>query len=184
MNKQFSKISSSLSRFLSNEFLALRMYQYWTLGVAVIFGFFGIYPNVKAISQKVPLVYEMNKVNKDLSSKAIELWELESVLKEVRSDVGFLHSYMPNNFDIQNYMVDFVISAAQTGFLVDRFSPAEKDGNVTEISITLLGGGDLVALVNLLEDMERVTEVSQLVYTIEESGERLRIVVNTYSMQK
>jgi len=184
MNKWLSKMLSSLSRFLSNEFLALRMYQYWALGTVVFFGFFGIYPNVKAIFQKVPLVYEMSKINKDLSSKAIELSKLENVLKEVRNDATFLHNYMPDNFDIQNYMVDFVISAAQTGFLVDRFIPMEKDNNITEVSVTLSGGGNLPALVSLLEDMERVTEVSQLRYTVEKDGGILRVVVKTYSMQK
>lgn len=184
MNKWVSKMLSSLSRFLSNEFLALRLYQYWVLGTIVIFGFFGIYPSVRAIFQKVPLVYEMSKINRDLFSKATELSKLETVLEEVRSDAVFLHNYMPDNFDIQNYMVDFVISAAQTGFLVDRFIPMEKDNNITEVSVTLSGGGDLPTFVSLLEDMKRVTEISQLTYTIEKDGGTLKAVVKTYSMQK
>lgn len=184
MNRQFSKTVNSFSRLLSNELLALRIYQYWVLGAVLILGVFGIYPSTKAIFQKVSLIHEMSRINRDLSLKATELSELGCTLEEVKDDAFFLQNYMPDNFNIQNYMVDFVVSAAQSGFLVDRFSPIERDKNITEVSVILSGEGNPATFVRLLENMERITEVSQLVYTVEQNGSRLRMIVKIYSMQK
>ena len=184
MNERIQKLTGYLNRILSNDYLALRIYQYWAIGVFILFGVIGIYSVTKVIYQKVPLIVEMQKVNSDLSQKADKLAEIEKVLLSVSDDTIFLYNYLPDNFDIQNYMVDFVIATAQSGFLVDRFVPREEADNAISVSVYLSGKGDLVSLVGELESMERITEIVSIDYSRELSEDQIRMVANTFSMKK
>ncbi|MFC1700316.1 type 4a pilus biogenesis protein PilO [Patescibacteria group bacterium] len=184
MSKEAQKLKGYLSRLLSNDFIALRSYQYWAIGVFVIFGVIGIFSVSKAIYQKIPLMIEMQRINSDLSQKASELAELEKVLTDVSDDLIFLRNYLPDNFDIQNYMIDFVIASARSGFLVERFIPREEKDSVVEISVYLSGQGDLASLVGELESMDRITEILSIDYNRELSEDRIRMIVNTFGMKK
>lgn len=184
MKEKIHKISSSINRLLSNDFLALRFYQYWALGTFVLFGVLGIYPVSKVIFQKVPIVSQMRSLNKDLTEKADRLAELEEIIADVKTDAVYLQNYLPDTFDLQNYMVDFVITTAQAGFLIDRFTPETEKDNTTDIAVYLSGEGDLVELVSQLESLDRITEIIDMNYTQDSSGNRLRLLVKVYSMQK
>lgn len=184
MNEKINKLVGYINRILSNDYLALKIYQYWAIGVFILFGVFGVFSVSKVIYQKVPLILEMQKVNSDLSKKAEDLAEIEKTLLSVNDNLIFLRNYLPDNFDIQNYMVDFVIATSQSGFIVDKFVPIEEVNNVISISVHLSGSGDLLSLVRGLEDMDRITEIVSIDYTKDSNDDRIKMVVNTFSMKK
>ena len=183
MREQLQLLLSKISRLLSNEDIAFKVYL--SLGAAVVLtvGLFGIVPGVKAVYENFNLVREMKTTNAMLNKKIQDLETAKTGLDNIGNNLSYLEYNLPTNFDIQNYMIVFVFVAGDSNYVVDRFSPYNSQGNAVEILITLIGKGDLSRLITNLEKINRISEVEDIRLKRSDAYDEITLRVRTFIME-
>jgi len=184
MKQRFQRILNNITRFITNEETQFRIYLYWAIAAVLVIGFFGIYPFTKSLINKIQVFSSMTSVNNNLSTKTKDLSIAETKLAEAGGDVLFIDNYLPETFNIQNYMVDFVVAVADGGFTVDTFTPVKQAGNAYELAIAMSGNGDIIKIIKNLEALNRVSEVESLRLYRNTEGINLNLLVKTFIMEK
>lgn len=184
MKERINLLLSNIKRLISNEEILYRAYLVLTVAAVVFVGLFGIIPASKNTVSNLKLVMEMNKTNKMLSNKVIELKKAEESLNNVGNNVFFLENYLPENFNIQNYMVDFVFAAGDADFVVSRITPIKEKNGSVDIYVSMLGTRDLVKLINILESLNRVSEIQEIRVTKGLEYNTLSMTLRTFIMEK
>lgn len=184
MKEKIQKIRNNLTRLVTNEEVSYKIYLYWAALTVLLVGVFGIYPLTRALVGKYQISRQMTRLNKDLLKKINEISDASEKIKTVGSDVLYLNNYLPEDFDTQNYMIDFVTAAGKAGYYVDTFTPLTQEGSVIEISAGLSGEGNLVELTENLENMNRVSEIQNVGLTKGGAVDTLRLNIKTYIMEK
>lgn len=184
MKEKIQRIRNNLTRLVTNEDVSYKTYLYWAAVTVLLVGVFGIYPFTRELIGKYQISRQMTKLNKDLLKKFNEVSDASEKIKMVGSDVLYLNNYLPEDFDTQNYMIDFVTAAGKAGYYVDTFTPLIQEGSVIEISVGLSGEGDLVKLTENLENMNRVSEIQNVGLTKVGAVDTLRLNIKTYIMEK
>lgn len=186
MKEKLYLLISNTSRLLSNERISYRLYMILAATSFLVIGIFGIVPSTKNIIFNITLVSDMVKTNTMLSNKLVELKTAEQELSSVGSNIFLLENYLPEDLNIQNYLIDFVFVAGEAEFIVERVSPLNENGGSgsIDLSVVMIGNGDLSKLITLLESLSRVTEIQSL--SVVKSGEydTLTMTVRTFIMEK
>ncbi|MFZ2664110.1 MAG: hypothetical protein WAX66_02005 [Patescibacteria group bacterium] len=184
MRERFNLLISNLKRVLSNDDLAYKMYMILAVLTFVLVGVFGIIPSSKTLISNVKLVVDLNKNNIMLSNKLAELKKVENELSVVTNNIFFLENYLPTEFNIQDYIVDFVFATGEAEFALDRITPVKEGTSGVDLAVVIVGSGDPVRLISILESLNRVTEIQDL--RISKSGEyaTLSMLVRTFIMEK
>jgi len=184
MKEKFNLVVSNLKRVLSNSDLSYKIYMVFAILTFILIGVFGIVPSSKVFIANIKLAIDMNKSNSMLSSKLVELKKVEGDLKAVEDSIFFLENYLPEQFNVQDYIVDFVFSSGETDFSIDRVTPVKEAGDVINLAIVFVGNGSPVELVNILESLNRVTEIQDLKVSQNEGYTTLSMLVKTFIMEK
>jgi len=184
MKGNIQKVGNNLNRLVTNETISYKIYLYWAAASVLLLGFFGIYPITRELFGKYETLKQMTKLNKDLSRKITDISNASEKMKLVETSIPYLNNYLPDNFDLQNYMVDFVTASGKAGYYVDIFMPMTHEGSVVEIFISLFGEGDLVKLTENIENMNRVSEIQNITLSKSGSVDSLRLTIKTYIMEK
>lgn len=184
MKDYIKKPLNNITRLLTNERISYKLHLYWVVLSVLLMGVFGVFPLIKEIHNKYQIAKQMVKINKDLSAKFNELYNTSEKISLVEKDIVYLNNYLPEDFDLQNYMTDFVATSGKAGYYVGSFTPQKNDYSEVEIAVSLFGNGDLVKLTENLENMNRVSEIQNV--TFEETGEDdiLRLSIKTYIIEK
>jgi Tfp pilus assembly protein PilO len=184
MKDRLQKIRNNLIRWATNEDISYKIYLIWAVGVFLLVGLFGIYPLTRELITKYQVSRQMVNLNKDLQRKFNEVSDASVKIAAVGSGVSYLDMYLPENFELQNYMIDFITASGKAGFSLDTFMPMDQVGSAVGIYISLSGDGDLVSLIKNLEDMNRISEIQSI--NLSEIGATpiLRLNITTYIMEK
>ena len=184
MREKFNLLISNLKRVLSNDDLVYRMYMILAVLTFVLVGIFGIVPSSKTLVSNIKLAVDLNKSNIMLSDKLVDLRKVESELNAVTNNIFFLENYLPTEFNIQDYIVDFVFATGEAEFSLDRITPVKEGASGVDLAVVIVGNGDPVKLISVLESLNRVTEIQDL--RVSKSGEyaTLSMLVRTFIMEK
>lgn len=178
------RYTSNLSRSISNKDTLFRIYLYWAVLSVVFLGFFGIYPTAKAILNNLSIISEMKSVNTGLEKRLFDLLALKIKLDKVKNEIPLLDNYLPETFEIQNYMVDFVVASQEAGFNVQSFVPLQEESSSVYVNVELLGEGDVVGLIKNIEKLNRVTEVESVLLSRQAPYDILTLVVKNFIMER
>lgn len=184
MKEKVQKLSNNLNRLLTGEVVSRNIYLCWAISAFLLIGIFGICPFTKELVGKYQIYVQMTKLNKDLSRKVSDISNASEKIKLVSDDILYLDRYLPNDFDTQNYMVDFITASGEAGYYVDTFTPTEGAEGAAEIYISLSGRGDVTQLVKSLESLKRVSEIQDITLSKMGGEDILRLYVKTYIMEK
>lgn len=184
MKEKINLVVNNIRRLLSNEEFSYRVYLILVVGTFIVVGLLGIIPSTKILISNITLASDINKNNKDLSSKLVSLKKIEGDLNIVGQNAYFLESYLPETFNIQNYLVDFVFASGEANLVVERVTPVKEDNGVVDLAVIMVGNGDVVKLVNVLESLNRVTEVQSVSVSKGKEYDTLSMLIKTFIMEK
>lgn len=184
MREKIQKIKNNVIRWATNEDVSHKMYLGWTVLVVLLMGVFGIYPATRELIGKYQLSRQMVVLNQDLLKKSNEVSIASEKIKAAGTDVAYLDRYLPESFDLQNYMIDFITASGRAGYSVDTFVPTDQQGSEINIYVSLSGGGDLIQLIQNLENMNRISEIQSIGLSKMGAGSILRLIIKTYIMEK
>ena len=184
MKEKIQKVSNNFARLITNEAVSYKIYLYWAAIAVLLIGILGIYPFTRELVGKYQISRQMTKLNKDLSKKFNEISNASEKIKLAGTDVSYLNSYLPEDFDPQNYMIDFVTASGKAGYYVDVFVPVRQEGSVVEITSALSGEGGLTQLIENLENLNRVSEIQNVELVKRGALDILRLDMKTYIMEK
>lgn len=184
MRDRLQRTYNNISRLISNEYIAYKIYLVWLVMTLVLFGFFGIYPLSKSIFANYKLTREMVKTNSMLTKKIADITDAKEKMDRVSGFLNLLELYLPEEFSTQNYMVDFIFVAADGDYVVDRFTPLAQTPTIVDISVNLIGIGDFLKVINNLEALIRVTEIQNIRFTKNVEYNELTLTVRTFIMEK
>lgn len=184
MKEKIKKLTSNVTRLITNESTSYKIYLYWAITAVLLIGVFGIYPFTRELIGKYQLSRQMTKLNKDLLKKFNDISDASGKINLIGTDILYLNSYLPEDFDLQNYMIDFVVAAGKAGYYVDGFMPTGQEGTVVEVSVALFGDGDPVQLTQSLESLKRISEIQNVELLSRGAVSTLRLNIKTYTMEK
>jgi hypothetical protein len=184
MKDRLQKIRNNLTRWATNEDISYKIYLIWAGGVFLLMGLFGIYPLARESIAKYQVSTQMVSLNKDLQRKFSEVSDASVKISAVGSGVSYLDRYLPENFDLQNYMIDFMTASGKAGYSLNTFMPVDQKGAAVGIYISLSGEGNLVSLIKNLEDMNRISEIQSINLSKIGASSILRLNIITYIMEK
>lgn len=149
----------------------------------VAFGFFGIRSEVLSLMQKNDFINEVQETITRLQEKLNQLQNAKVDLKDTKKYDLYLDKVLPPDLALQNYLVDIVRIAAQSGFEVTAFKPENTVDKTTLISVQLKGNYfGVVALVKDLEGLKRLTTVDKVEVRIDEFDQRVNIWIKLISL--
>lgn len=184
MRQEFQKLKNNIVRLLTNEALSQKMYLGWAAVAILLIGVFGILPVSRELLNKYTIIVQMTELNKALSKKIDDVSNASKEIELIAEDIIYLNSYLPEDFEIQNYMIDFITAAGVAGYYVDSFTPATESGGAIGIFVTLSGDGDLITLIKSIENLKRVSEIQDVNLSNSGTENSLRLTVTTYIMEK
>lgn len=163
-----SQFFYDVKRNLKNSEFAARLFGLTALITVVVYGFFGIRPLWKVIVQKQKLLEQIRDVTIDLDRNVLHLKSVQNDLYTYSDSLVYLEKYMPKQFNVQNYMLDFVDTASKSGFIVKSFRPEiQEDSAEINLNIALTGDGDMKDFVYKIEEMKRTSQIKSIKYSMD-----------------
>lgn len=173
-----------IKRYTSHSSNLAQIYTLWFLIVFSFLFIFGVVPGIRSIFEKIQIVSEMSKVNKSLSNKSESLKKSQKELETYQSAIKSLDHYLPDDFLMSSYMVEFVLGTADSGFTIVRFVPGESndDSNQTSIMVSLKGLGSIQNLISNVESLKSVTEVEKIGYIVNEDTKDVTLNIRVFKL--
>jgi len=177
MNKWFSALKRTAEFLNTNP----KLYSYWALVTVFLFGLLGVAPGIKTLSVKGKTISELSKIDKNLEIKVGELTKLRDEMGSLRQEVLYIDTFMPDNPDVQGYMVDFFDLVQKGGFTISRFSTENRaEVNGINIETSLEGFGDVLGLIKDIEDLNRITQVEKASVSRVRNEQRVDLSLKIY----
>lgn len=180
MKIYYQKQLNKIKRVFSNEYLMSKIYLYWFIGTMLIFGLLGIYPFSKIFVQKINILQKMSLLNRGLQEKVQRLVAAEDIYKDYATEIDLIQSYLPDDFNLQNYMVEVIVVCSKAGFTVERFTPTSSDENSVNIVLKIRGNGNVTELVKGVETMMRITEINYIDNVMENNENAITLDLKTF----
>lgn len=182
MNK---KLLINLNRMLDNPPVFLKVLRGWAVLSFVVFGLFGIYPQAKTLLKSVETYSEMQKINKSLKEKT-DLIRSESLkVEKNQRGVTALNTYLPDDYEVQNYIVDLSFATAQTGYTLTGFRvdwPTDYSPEVKAYA-DLNGMGKFKELITTIESLKRVSQVNDLRFSNQNDDKSVLLQIEIFILK-
>jgi len=161
---------SIIKRLLSDATKSKKLYFIWFLLLFLMVLLYGVLPVSSNIVHKIDLKNQMIEINNNLNSNASKLNQLQKDYEQAQQYIPFLNKYLPEDADIQNYLVDFTSTLNGTGFSLDRFVIVNK--KTLDIDVYIFGIGDENNVIENIEKLKRVTVIKDFSITYQEDGSK------------
>lgn len=186
MNENQTKESfvNYLRRLLTNEAISLKIYIIWGLLTLVVFGFLGFLPVSKNFLSNVKLLDELYQNNLSLEKKIEELKIAKEKVEIVGDDVNVLDTFLPDEFQAQNYLLDMSEIFGKIGYSLDSVSFQKRESNEVEMNIRASGKGNLVDLVKSLEESRKLNEIKIINTSFSEREDDIKMSIKSFIMEK
>jgi Tfp pilus assembly protein PilO len=176
------KLLSKINRSLNNPAFLLKVLSRWAFLSLIVFGFFGIYPQVKILFNGISTFSEMKKINVLLKEK-ITAVRVESVkVEENQAGITALNSFLPDDYGVQNYVVDLSFATAKTGFVLTGLRvewPTSYSSGV-KAGADLKGTGSFKNLVSTVESLKRISQVNELKFTNQNEEKNTSLLIDIF----
>lgn len=138
--------------------------------IFVAFFILGVRPVAISAAENTKFLLELKEIRTNMETKDKQLLEGEKILTEYKNGIGYMSVLLPSENDIQNFLEDFVVTAAKNGFFVRRFiQPPAADGFTMPIEIDVVGKlNKLPELVEAVERTPRITNINEIVISMVE----------------
>jgi hypothetical protein len=184
MKEKINLLFNNINRLLSNEEVSYRLYLTLAVATFVIVGIFGIIPSTKNLISNITLAKDIRKNNVALAGKLIELKKSGVDLNNVGTNISFLDSYVPEDFNLQNYLVDFVFASGEADLVLERLIPIDEESGSVNLSVSMIGNGDPLKLINVLESLNRISEIQSFSVFKGMEYNTISMIIKTFIMEK
>ncbi len=186
MIRFLEKTAFNVERNLKNTVIAFRIYGVIFSFCAVVFGLYGILPLSKAITIKLAVSKEMQDRYKTMKIN-LENAKREAVsISENQSRITLLDRYMPQETNVQTYILDFIDSISLSGFALTNFSQqdvVDNENGQIDISLALEGVAYPTDMVKHIEVLKRVTQIKRVnVYQNNAGVFTINVVLTIYTL--
>jgi Tfp pilus assembly protein PilO len=179
------KLLTNLNRALMNPTIYLKVLRIWAIASLVIFGFFGVYPQIKALSEGLKTYSEMKNINKLLKEKT-DLIRSESLKMEGHQNgIKILDTYLPDDYEVQNYIVDLSFASAKNGYALIGLTVESPTGYSPGViaRANLNGSGGFKELVSTVESLKRISQVDELKFTDEKDEKKVTLLIDIFILE-
>ena len=155
-----------LKRKLSDEEKSKKIYSIWFSLSFVFILFFGILPILRNLREKIEVQKEMVDLNDIFTQNIKTLSQLEKDYQEVEDYLPYLNQYLPEDANVQNYLLDFTAALSRSGFSLNKLTVSE--GEHVLIKVSLQGTGDEQSVIDGIENLKRVTNIEKIAVSYQE----------------
>jgi len=157
-------------------------YFYVMLFCVVVFGFLGIIPLTSSIFKKSSALIEGNKVYQDLVKKEQSLKLASEELRSINPYIFYLEAYMPEDINLDDYLVSLTAVSANDGFDIRRLAPlGDVVNNSLAIQVSFDGYGKITDLVRDVEGLKRVTRITEVEVNRVKGKDRIDLLLQIFS---
>lgn len=159
-----------LKRRLTDREIAKKLYFFWFTASFLFILFFGIIPILGNLKEKIEIRNQMVDLNEVLTQNIKKLSQLEKDYERAERYLPYLSEYLPQDADVQNYLVDFTSALSRTGFSLNKFTVSESDHLL--IKVSLQGSGDEQRVIDEIENLKRVTNIEDISVSYQKDGSK------------
>lgn len=161
---------NSLKRKLSDKEESKKLYAIWFVLSFLFILFYGILPTRRNLKNKIEIQNQMGDLNDVMTENIKKLSQLEKDYEEAEKYVPYLNEYLPEDADVQNYLVDFTSALSRTGFSLNRFTVSGAEHVLIKVEIQ--GFGEEQRLVDEIESLKRVTNIEDFSVSYQQDGSK------------
>ena len=148
----------------------------------VVFGFMGILPLGITSFKKVQTIQSLKMVIGNFQKKEAESKLMKEDYITIKPYLYFLDIYMPTDINVDDYLISLNAVAVNNGFSIKRLAPlGEEANNSLAIDVSLEGFGELPDLIQDIEDLKRITRITDLEVTKIKGRERIELSLQIFS---
>ena len=165
MIRFLEKTAFNIERNLKNTAIAFRIYSVIFSFCAIVFGFYGILPLSKVVTTKFAISKEMQARYKTMKTNLEYAKQAAADIPENHDRIILLDRYMPQETNVQTYILDFIDSISLSGFALTNFSQQDTSDNAIgqiDISLALEGVTYPTDMVKHIEVLKRVTQIKRV----------------------
>jgi hypothetical protein len=166
IKKQYYQVKR---RFDDSEFV-YKLYLLWFVATVLGVGIFCIKPMIELIYKKIQLI---NEINTDADNIKINIATIDKISSTILVDteaVSSLNTSLPENLDVEQYVVDLSKAVASAGFILKRVGVANSmntSSGAVRLACALSGPGNFPVLIENIEKLKRITRVDTYVYRVD-----------------
>lgn len=187
MSFNADKSVTNLNRSLGNSSFLLKVLTIWAVCTLLIVGFLGIYPQVKVLRKSAKTYKEMKEINQKLKNKIEDINKEYEKVEKNEKGIQFLDAYLPDDYGLQNYIVDLSLAAAKSGYLLTGLTVQGDSDLSADIlaEATFEGDGNFGDLVKTVESLERISQVNELSFSnTSDEKKKVVLVINIYVLEE
>ena len=180
-----SRYIIDLQRNLNNPSSLLKALTVWAAVAIFAGGIFGIYPQSQTLITNIGLYPKIKEVNVDLEKKVSDINSEYLKVEKNPVTVNLLDTYLPDDYGIQNYIVDLSFAAAKQEFQLVTLSSHEdyNFGKGLYVQAVFKGTGSIENLVNAVESLKRIAQVGEVKFVQEVGEKKVFMDINVYVME-
>lgn len=173
MNNKIERTSIDINRHLANANYSLRLYSIWAIATFIVFGLFGVYPQIKLLTKGIKTHKEMREINNSLNTKINFIKDESLRIENNPKAVKNLDKALPTDYEVQNYIVDLSFGVAEADFDLQAVRAERLLDSNQGVGITadFKGEGSIGELVKSIESLKRATQVNKVSFG-SQSGEK------------
>ena len=165
----------------------VRLYVSLAVAAVVLFVIFGIRPLAITAAQNGKFLAELRDIKLGLETKVAKIESESEKINGLSAEIDLLYKKLPERPELEEYLQELVLDAADAGFVVQRFRQQEgsedSQGGIS-LEIEFTGSLDSIPqLVGAIENAERFAEIRDVrTTTREDGGTDVRISVVVYTL--
>ncbi|MBT6401082.1 hypothetical protein HN803_06255 [candidate division WWE3 bacterium] len=166
-----SKADNKAKVFLTGAFITV-----------IIFLIFGIRPLSITTAQNGKVLRELKTIEKGLEVKLAKIDDGTIKIENLKSKIKLLNKRVAPDILLEDYLEEFVLGAAKSGFVVQRFRQVDSPGDAIPLEIELVGNiKSLPKLIQTIENSTRFTEITNIRTGLEDifTNVRIGVVIHT-----
>jgi hypothetical protein len=170
----------------SRRSVVLNFYFCWAFLSIILLGALGIVPFVLHIVSTFKLVNDIKQTETRIERNTYALQGERTLIADNSNVVSILDTSIPQNIDIQNFMLDFVSVASTGGYNVTFLAPDTvniKDG-VIPVSVKVSGTGTPADLLKSLSQLKRLCNIKEFNADAVGGGYEIALQVDIYTKVK
>jgi Tfp pilus assembly protein PilO len=185
MNWKVRKAPLDISRRLKDTAFSLKVYSTWAVLTFLVFGLMGIYPQAEILFKSIRTREEMQEINKALGNKINYLNQEALKIEGVDRGVKALEKTLPEDYEVQNYVVDLSFATAEAGYALVGLSTEGviNENQGTAVSAELEGNGNIGKLIESIESLDRAAQVKQIKFVGKDNERKATCLLDIYVLK-
>lgn len=181
MKRFLTKQINEYKRELENRKLRAKLFGMIIFIVITFYGILGCGPFVNVLQRKAQTIKELENLNSQLERKKGILQNLELDLPSYQESLSQLEVAVPQDTDLEEYLVILVNTAASSGYTHKAFIVTKVGEGEAVINVKLEGTKFfLYSLLAAIEDLDRLSEIQSVSYSFSEDTASVNLVIRIF----